>query len=63
MVLTDYCEAYIEQIVCKKGHIYYTGFCDGQTFNVEVDSIIEVYSAVEDDDQEFVSGELLATLK
>ena len=63
MVLTDYCEAYIDTMVCKKGEIYFTGFCDGQTFKIDVDSIIEVYSVIEDDEQEFVSDKLLATLK
>lgn len=63
MVLADYCEAYIDKMVRKKGEIYFTGFCDGQTFKVDVDSIVEVYSVVEDDEQEFISDKLLATLK
>lgn len=63
MALTDYCEAYIDEMVHKKGKIYFTGFCDGQTFKVDVDSIIEVYSVAEDDEQEFISDKLLATLK
>lgn len=63
MVLTDYCEAYIDKMARKKGEIYFTGFCDGQTFKVDVNSIIEVYSVAEDDEQEFISDKLLATLK
>lgn len=63
MVLTDYCEAYIDRMVTKKGHTYFTGCLDGQTFDVEVGDIIKVFSVKDDDEEEFVRDTLLATLK